>query len=87
MIFSESVSSLKVSNLLNLWTSTSIFSEKWAAKVKAFYAFFFKNVVLPLKEKPQKRRFHFVHASNDPKFDGDIATPAYVSWVSDQFPT
>ena len=73
MIFSESVSSLKISNLLNLWTSTSIFSEKWASIVKAFYAFFFKNVVLPLKEKPQKQRFHFLHGRYDPKFDGDIA--------------
>ena len=74
MIFSESVSSLKISNLLNLWTSTSIFSEKWASIVKAFYAFFFKNVVLPLKEKPQKQRFHLMHGRDDPKFDADIAT-------------
>ena len=63
--------STKTGNVL--LTSTSIFGEEWGAKVKAFYAFFFKNVVLPLKEKPQKQRFHFVHASNDPKFDGDIA--------------
>ena len=74
IIFSESVFSLKESNLLNLWTSTSIFSEKWASKVKAFYAFFFKNVVLPLKEKPQKQRFIFMHGRNDTKFDADIAT-------------
>ena len=49
------------------------------SKIKAFYTFFFKNIVLPLKEKPQKQRFHFVHASNDPKFDGDIATPPHSS--------
>ena len=55
-------------------TQTSIFDEKLVLKVKASTLLFFQNDVLPLKEKPQKQRFQFVHARNDPKFDADIAT-------------